>query len=231
MADDPASKSRDSATELEAEKFILEKARYRTDLLKGVLIATGAVISFAVIDHGKLKLEQFRVASENQRELLSAYLRATESPDPEVWKRKLNLIINSPSDESAKKWARRELVHINNFAELDSLYRETLKVASQLVDPKQLNERNRISARARYEQLYWADLPYANESEKVELAMIAFRGELIEAESNPSAIDKWETLNNYLIELSIALRESTPKPPDNTHHNPDSVIKSKLREL
>lgn len=213
MADNPAPKSRGSATELETEKFILEKSRYLTDLLKWIVIAIGAVISFAIIDYGKLKLEQFRVAAENQRELLNAYLRATESPDPEVWKRKLNLIINSPSDESAKAWARLELEYIQNFAALDSLYRETLRVASQLVDSKRLNEPDRIQARGRYDQLYWADLPYANESKKVELAMIAFRENLMKAESSPNATDKWEALNVRLIELSIALRESTPNTP------------------
>lgn len=210
MADDRTSQSRGSAAELEAEKVNLEKVRYLTDILKWIVVAIGTVISFAIIDYGKLQLEQFRVAAENQRELLSAYLKATESPEPEVWKRKLNLIINSPSDESAKEWARRELVYIDKFAALDTLYRETLKVASQLVDPKRLYEPDRIQARARYDQLYWADLPYAGESKKVELAMIAFREKLMKAESSPNEKDKWEALNIPLIELSIALRESTP---------------------
>lgn len=210
MADDRTSQSRGSAAELEAEKVNLEKVRYLTDILKWIVVAIGTVISFAIIDYGKLQLEQFRVAAENQRELLSAYLKATESPEPEVWKRKLNLIINSPSDKSAKEWARRELVYIDNFAALDTLYRETLKVASQLVDPKQLYEPNRIQTRARYDQLYWADLPYAGESKKVELAMIAFREKLMKAENSPNEKDKWEALNIPLIKLSRALRESTP---------------------
>lgn len=220
MADDPTSKSRDSATKLETEKFSLEKARYLTDLLKWIVVAIGVVISFAIIDYGKLKLEQFRVAAENQRELLNSYLKATETPAPEVWKRKLNFIINSPSDEPTKEWARRELEYIHNFAALDALYRETLKVASQLVDPQRLKEPDRIQARARYDQLYWADLPYANESEKVELAMIAFRENLKEAESSPNSKDKWEALNVRLIELSRALRESTP----NTSIHPTGKI-------
>jgi hypothetical protein len=210
MADDSAPHSRDSVTELEVEKLRLEKARYRTDVLKWIVVAVGAIISFAVIDYGKLQLERFRVAAENQRELLNAYLKATESPEPEVWKRKLSLIIHSPGDEQTKDWAKRELEYIDSFAALDALYRETLKVASQLVEPQRLNKPDRIQARARYNQLYWADLPYAGESKKVISAMIAFRNQLIEAERNPDAKDAWEALNVRLIELSKALRESTP---------------------
>ncbi|MNO02348.1 hypothetical protein D3C81_2227230 [compost metagenome] len=40
--------------------------------------------------------------------------------------------------------------------------------------------------------------------------MIEFRNQLIEAERNPDAKEKWEALNIRLIELSKALRESTP---------------------
>ena len=46
---------------VEAEKLRLEQARYRADILKWIVVAVGAVISFAVVDYGKLRLEQFRV--------------------------------------------------------------------------------------------------------------------------------------------------------------------------
>ena len=181
--------------------------------MKWIVVAVGAVISFAVIDYGKLRLEQFRATAENERELLNAYLRATEAPEPDVWKRKLNLIMNSTSDKGTLAWARRELEYIEKFAALDALYRETLKVASQLVEPSRLREPDRAEARARFNQLYWADLPYAGESQQVAIAMIAFREQLFIVESadqHPQARQQWEALNLRLIELSKALRESTP---------------------
>ena len=198
---------------LEYERLRLEQARYRADVLKWIIVAVGAVISFAVIDYGNLKLERFRATAENQRELLNAYLKATESPAPEVWKRKLKLIVNSTVDENTTAWAQAELEYINKFAALDALYRETLKVASQLVEPNRLLEPERVQARARFNQLYWADLPYAGESQEVISAMIAFRSQLILAENAGSGIegrDQWEQLNQDLIRLSGALRESTP---------------------
>lgn len=201
--------SPNATLELEVEKLRLEKARHQSDIVKWVIIATGAVISFAVIDYGKLKLEQFRATSQNQRELLNSYLRATESPEPDVWKRKLHLILSSSSDSQTTKWAKRELDYIDNFAALDALYRETLKVASQLVEPSRINEPDRIQARARFNQLYWADLPFAGESPGVIDAMIGFRDQLIAAETSSSDTVQWEALNGKLIKLSQALRDAT----------------------
>jgi len=206
--------SRGGAMNVEAEKLRLEQARYRADVLKWIIAAMGAVISFAVIDYGKLRLEQFQATAENQRELLNAYLRATESPEPDVWKRKLHLIATSTDDARTTAWASAELKYINDFAALDALYRETLKVASQLVEPSRIQEPERIQARARYNQLYWADLPYAGESQDVINAMIAFRTQLIVAENAGSGSEgsrQWEELNRCLIRLSEALRNSTPK--------------------
>jgi hypothetical protein len=196
---------------LEFEKLRLEQARYRTDVLKWIVVAIGAVISFAVIDYGKLRLEQFRLTAENQRELLNSYLTATESPQPDVWKRKLHILLNFADDARIKVWAQAELKYIEEFAALDALYRETLKVASQLVEPGRLSDPERVQARARFNQLYWGDLPYAGESPQVIEAMIKFRDALIAAEGagreNPEA---WQNLNLRLIRLSQALRDSTP---------------------
>jgi hypothetical protein len=211
---------------VEIEKLRLEQARYRSDLLKWVVVAIGAVISFAVIDYGKLRLEQFRATAENQRELLNAYLKSTESPEPDIWRRKLRLIVHSTGDPRTNLWAQAELEYIDNFAELDTLYRETLKVASQLVEPSFINEPDRVRARARYNQLYWADLPYAGESEEVIKAMIAFRNQLIIAETkgvDSEGHKEWEELNRRLIQLSKALRESSPyKTLNSTENKPPS---------
>jgi cell division protein FtsB len=78
-----------SAEDLERQKFELERSRYRMDILRWIVIAAGAIISFAVIDYGKLRLERQQAAADSQRQLLEAYLKATESPEPEVWKRNL----------------------------------------------------------------------------------------------------------------------------------------------
>ncbi|MDP2603330.1 MAG: hypothetical protein Q8S00_12165 [Deltaproteobacteria bacterium] len=202
-----------SSEDLELLKFRLEQTRYRTDILKWIVIAIGAIVSFAVIDYGKLKIEQFRVAADSQRQLLQAYLTATESPQPDVWKRKLHILENFADDDRMRQWAQAERRYIEKFAALDALYRETLKVAAQLVEPGRLNDPERIKARARYNQLYWGDLPYAGESQAVINAMIAFRKQLIAAESAPADKQAWENLNRRLIELSEALRESTPNFP------------------
>jgi hypothetical protein len=148
-------------------KFRLERTRYVTDLLKWVAVAVGAIASFAVIDYGKLRLERFQVAAENQRQLLDAYLTATESPEPDVWKRKLLVLINFAEDERIKAWARAELDYINEFAAREALYGETLKVASQLIGPGRTDDPVRTAARIRFDQLYWADLPYVRESPAV----------------------------------------------------------------
>ena len=73
--------------ELERSRFELDRIRHRADILKWIVVAVGAVISFAVIDFGKLQLERFRATAENRRELLNSYLKATEAPEPDVWKR------------------------------------------------------------------------------------------------------------------------------------------------
>src|SRR6266700_5623451 len=91
--------------ELELLKFDLERSRYRTDIAKWALIALGAVVSFAVIDYGKLQIERFQATAENQRQLLQAYLTATEAAQPDVWKRKLHVIQNFATDDQIKKWA------------------------------------------------------------------------------------------------------------------------------
>jgi len=198
---------------LELAKFRLEQTRYRTDVAKWIVVALGAIISFWVIDYGRLKLEEFRVTAETKRQLLEAYLRATESPQPDVWKRKLHVLRNFADDGSMKRWAEEELRYIDTFAALDALYRETLKIASQLVEPTRLGEPDRVQARVRYNQLYWADLPYAGESQAVIDAMIAFRDQLILAEREPADTKAWEVLNRRLIELSQALRRSAPNYP------------------
>jgi hypothetical protein len=178
-----------------------------------VIVAIGAVISFWVVDYGKLKLEQYRVTSESQRQMLQAYLTATEAAQPEVWKRKLHVIQNLADDERMKTWAQAELQYIESFGAVDALYRETLKIASQLVEPAKINSPERSVARVRFNQLYWADLPYVGESKQVETEMVKFLRALQIAEDAPRDTGAWRVLSAQLLELSRALRDSTPGFP------------------
>ena len=99
-----------SAEDLERRKFELERSRYLMDVLRWIVVAIGAVASFYVIDLGKLRLERAQATADNQRQLLEAYLKATESAEPEVWKRKLGVLLKfgdedvlvvGPRDKSA----------------------------------------------------------------------------------------------------------------------------------
>lgn len=196
--------------DVELLKLQLGRQRSRVELAKWVVIAIGAVVSFWVIDYGKLQLERFRTETDHQRQLLSAYLTATETPQPDVWKRKLRILKRISTDQAMKHWATDELKYIEEFAALDALYRETLKVASQLIEPGKLEDPDRKSARVRFNQLYWADLPYAGESLAVASAMFNFRESLMDAEERPTNPNVWNALNPRLILLSRALRDSTP---------------------
>ena len=103
---------------------------------------------------------------------------------------------------------------MQQFAALDALYRDTLKVVSQLVEPPgRLDDPERLRARSRFNQLYWADLPHAGESQTVVSAMVAFRIQLIAAERAKTDAAEWDKLNNALINLSKTLQREAPQPP------------------
>src|SRR5262245_36218721 len=106
---------------------------FNFEIAKWIIVALGAVVSFYVIDVGKLRLEEFRSRAENQRSLLTAYLNATEAVQPDVWKRKLRVLQTFSDDARIREWAGQELEYIQNFAALDALYVETMRVAAQLV--------------------------------------------------------------------------------------------------
>ncbi|HYJ05783.1 MAG TPA: hypothetical protein VEX43_11650 [Chthoniobacterales bacterium] len=194
---------------IELMNYKLERAKYRSEIFKWISIAIGAAVSFAVIDYGKLRLEQARLASENQLKLIEAYSKATEAADPEIWKRKLDVLKLFATDDSVRDWADRQLSDIKNFAALDALYRETLRTASQIIDPLTVNDPERIKARRRFEQLYWSDLPFAGEPVEVEKAMLTFRTALVATEMLGTDASAWSSLNGHLIDLSAALRKAT----------------------
>jgi hypothetical protein len=195
-------------TPIEQAKLNLEHAKLRGDTLKWIALSIAAVASFWIIDYGKLKLENFSTRAQNERELLTSYLKATDSANPEIWKRKLNLLIQLTENDKLRVWAETELTHIKNFAALDALYRDTLITASQLVNQANVGLPTRIEARQRFEQLYWADLPFAGESPEVVKGMVEFRNALMLAETQNNDV-YWQSLNSSLIKLAGTLRIAT----------------------
>lgn len=194
---------------IELMKYQLERAKHRTEIFKWITLAVGAVVSFAVIDYGKLQLERARLASESQLKLIEAYSKATEAAEPEIWKRKLDVLKLFATDDTVRDWAEKQLSDIKQFAALNALYRETLRTASQIIDPSTVNDPDRMKARRRFEQLYWADLPFAGEPVEVAKAMLTFRTGLVAAEMLATDASAWSSLNGLLIDLSATLRKAT----------------------
>lgn len=192
-------------TALELRKVKLEERRYTADIVKWAIAAVGAIVSFYVIDIGKLRLEEFKSHAENQRLLLQAYLTATEAVQPDVWERKLRVINTYADDDRVRNWAARELKDLKDYAAREALYRETLKIASQLVYKPESKDPAREKARARFEQLYWAELPYVSESSEVEKAMVRFRDALLDVEAKRA--DRSQ-LEQALLKLSHVLSQS-----------------------
>jgi len=201
--------SSQEAASLEILKLNLERDRYRAEIVKWIVVAIGAAVSFAVIDYGKLRLERARLASENQFKFIEAYTKATESAEPEIWKRRLDVLQLFATDDKVRDWAANQLDYIDRFAALDALYRETLRTASQLVDRSTVSDPERMKARRRFEQLYWADLPFAGESPEVESGMVDFRDGLIAAEQTPTDVAAWTNLNSFLLKLSNIFKGAT----------------------
>ena len=63
----------------------------------------------------------------------------------------------------------------------------------------------RKAYRARFDQLYWADLPLVKESPQVAEAMVIFRKALQDAEQFPNT--HWVSLYDTLIRLSTTVGE------------------------
>jgi len=196
---------------LDYEKLKVERLKARSEIIKWFLIAAGAVISFYVIDVGKLKIEKFTAESGNQERLLNSYLSATESPDPDLWKRKLGLIKQFSKDTAILHWADREEKYINEVSALLALYKETIKVASILANKQISGTTEWSNASSRFYQLYWAELPYYGESQPVISKMIAFKRELDEIQHNNDRQNDWESMDGALYELSKTLKEESKK--------------------
>ncbi len=193
---------------VEYEKLKVERSKAKYELMKWLLLAIGAIISFYVIDIGKLNIERFTAEAANQEKLLNSYLVATESPNPDLWQRKLSLIKHFSKDSAILLWADREVKYINEKAALLALYKETLNVTSILANRQLYGTEEWQNASKRYYQLYWAELPFYGESPSVSSAMIAFKKQLDQIQTNKE-VEKWEKMDFALIELSSTLREES----------------------
>ncbi|GAA3653695.1 hypothetical protein [Flavivirga jejuensis] len=180
------------------------------NLLKWVVAAIGAVATFFVIDIGKLKLEKYKAKTQKEQSLLNSYLQATETPDPDLWLRKLRLIKIFSTDSHILEWASGEEKFIKEQSALIELYRETVKVTSILANRNTYNTPDWIEASKRYYQLYWADLPYYGESQPVISTMIEFKKKFDKIE-NDSDVEQWRAMNIALIKLAKTLKEETKK--------------------
>src|ERR671912_1477164 len=104
MSTSPSTASERNEPAYEALRLELERARFRADVVKWVVIAVGAVISFVVIDYGRLRLERVRNEADTHRQLLAAYLSATDATAPDVWKRKLHVLERFAGDARVREW-------------------------------------------------------------------------------------------------------------------------------
>ena len=207
---DPESKDLSFEQRLDYEKLRTERWKVRNELIKWLLIAIGAVISFYIIDIGKLRVEKFNAESSSQQKLLDSYLSATESPNPDLWKRKLNLIKNFAKDSAILLWADKEVKYINEKAALLALYKETVNVTSVIANRQTYGTPEWINATKRFYQLYWADLPFYGESRTVAAGMIAFKKKLDEIKDGKDMF-KWQEMDLALITLSSTMQTESKK--------------------
>jgi len=200
--------SADTDVDFERAKLTLERDRFRAEIIRWLVLAVGAVVSFAVIDYGRLQLERFRTTAENERALLNAYLEASATVEPDLWLRKLDLIRTLSTNDRLRSWAAGEIIFVRQCAAKAAIYRETLRTGAALLDPHDRSDK-RIAARRRFEELYWADLPYVRESSEVAAAMVKFRTALVAADSG-SPGGELPDLNVAMIDLGRVLADSDP---------------------
>jgi len=197
---------------LELKKLDLERSRLRFDVVKWLIVVVGAVVSFWVIDVGRLKLEEFKANSESEKALLDAYLLASETTQPEVWVRKLQVISTLSSDAELRRWAVSQASYVKKCSAKQAIYQETLRTAATLMHPSSQSDSAVMAARARFEELYWADLPYVGESDGVSRAMVSFRNDLIAIENGTgNTASAVTSLNQDMLELSAKLKLDNPQ--------------------
>ena len=198
-------------TEQEIAQLDLEHQKMIFEVVKWIIISIAAIISFWIIDVGKLRLERKRSSNENKLNLLNAYLKATEVPNPDLWLRKLRLIkaLSDKNVTDMKSWAIQEEQYIIKVSALVVLYKETMKVASVLANRDQYLSDEWKKSRNRFYELYHGELVFYKESEDVEDAMVAFKDKL-EA-IDPGKEDDWNEMDQELLNLVITLSAESEK--------------------
>ena len=178
----------------------------QVDILKWIVATCGAVVSFFIIDLGKLKLERQKAKNLNEQKLLDSYLTASDTPDPNLWLRKLHLIQKFTNNKATRDWAIEEEDFVNTKSGKIELYTETLRTASVLANKAEYKTEEWHKALKRFFQLYWADLPFIGESQKVVDHMIAFNQGLFQVQQNDTP-GNWKTMEEALLNLSGTFRK------------------------
>jgi len=192
---------------LEEEKLKLEKKKLGVEVYKWLIISIGTCVSFFILDMGKLSLEKTK--SDNL--ILNSYLKSTETPDPYLWLRKLDLIKQFSSNKDIKNWASVEKDRVKNYSGKLILYKETLRVASVVANGALKNTEEWKKADKRFFELYYADLVFIGEGDKIKKAMIDFIKIL---NGVKSGVLDWNKLNSPLLGLSKALANETEELKD-----------------
>lgn len=204
-------------TEKEIAEIALEYGKLIFAAIKWAIIAVGVVISFWIIDVGKLKLEKQKAVNLNKQNLLNTYLQATETPNPDLWLRKLRLIkaLSDNDMTDMKSWAEKEEKYIKEVSALVVLYQETVKVASVLSNRDQYLSDEWKKARNRFYELYHGDLVFYNETDTVETAMVQFKKQL--ESIRPDEDKSWDIMDQELLSLVVVLSQESEKLK--TKHN------------
>ncbi|TNC81285.1 MAG: hypothetical protein C9356_09265 [Oleiphilus sp.] len=138
-----------------------------------------------------------------------------DSPKPEIWKRKLQFIRSFAKEDRVITWAESQINILNKLPPKETLYLEAVETAQKLFRRGPLDE----ELWKRFEQLYWSELPLANESRAMESALVRFRQALLEAQIGND--DKeWGDVNQALLTLSrVVSNEVTTKAMQPTVEN------------
>ena len=180
------------------------------DLIKWVIVGVCAIVSFVVIDVGRLNIENAKFEAERRQKLLESYLASTETSDPLVWRRKLQ-IVSRLGDYDMCAFAVAQLQFIDEHEARNSLYREAVALAGQLIDTQIYGQPEWYQRKSRLNQLYYGELPLARLNNEVRAAMENYFEKLKAAEDHHPSTDGWKDAGMALAELSKTVAKDMPK--------------------
>jgi len=185
------------------------------DLIKWAIVGVCAIISFIVIDIGRLNIENAKFEADRRQKLLESYLASTETSDPLVWRRKLQ-IVSRLGDYDMCAFAVAQLQFIDEHEARNALYREAVSVAGRLIDTQIYGQPEWYQRKSRLNQLYYGELPLAKLSDDVRTSMDNYFEKLKAAEDHHPSLDGWKDAGIALAELSKAVAKDMPKDSEST---------------